>query len=112
MVLLSDFLRCFDLERISCSDVLDVLKRLNLYYEDYDDLRGSKFAPFEFVGFTRVFSDSTEEEFKFVYLFRSRGASGSYLFSYDFSALLNSLSLYCRPKRAWRDWFNDSLLPF
>lgn len=69
MVLLSDFLRCFDLEHISCSDVL---KRLNLYYVDYDDLKGSKFVPFEFVGFTRVFSDSPDVEFKFVYLLRPR----------------------------------------
>lgn len=109
MVLLSDFLRCFDFERISCSDVL---KRLNLYYVDYCDLKGSKFAPFEFVGFTRVFSDSPDVDFKFVYLLRPRGVSDSYLFNYDFSSLLDSDSLYCRPKRAWRDWFNDSLLPF
>lgn len=109
MVLLSDFLRCFDFEHINCSDVL---KRLNFYYVDYDDLKGSKFVPYDFVGFTTVFSDSPDVEFKYLYLFRSRGASDSYLFDYDFSRLLNSPSLYCRPKRAWRDWFNDSLLPF
>lgn len=109
MVLLSDFLKCFDLERISCSDVI---KRLHLYYVDYEDLKGSKLLPFEFVGFTRVFSDSPDVEFKTFYFFRPRGASDSYLFNYDFSSLLNSESLYCRPKRAWRNWFNDSLLPF
>lgn len=109
MVLLSDFLRCIDRERISCSDVL---KRLNLYYVDNEDLKGSKLLPFEFVGFTRVFSGSPDVEFKFVYLLRPRGASDSYLFPYEFSSLLDSESLYCRPKTAWRDWFNDTLLPF
>lgn len=103
MVLLSDFLKCFD-EQVSCSDVL---QRLNLYYEDE---KGSIVMPFDFVGFTRVLTDSIEDG-KFVYLFRARGVPSSYLINYDFFELLDSSCLYCRPKRAWRDWFNDSLLP-
>lgn len=103
MVLLSDFLRCFDIEHISCSDVL---KRLNFYYQDEID---GVYLPFDFVGFTSVSLDSVEDS-KFVYLFSPRGASRSYLFNYDFSWLLNSVSLYCRPKRAWRDWFENVLL--
>lgn len=110
MVLLSDFLKCFDFEHISCSDVL---KRLNLYYQDFDDEKGFIYLPFDYVGFTTVLTDSIEDG-KSVYLFRSRGVHGSYsyLFNYDFSELLNSLSLYCRPKRAWRDWFENVLLPY
>ena len=103
MVLLSDFLKCFD-EQVSCSDVL---QRLNLYYEDE---KGSIVMPLDFVGFTRVLTDSIEYG-KFVYLFRPRGVSSSYLINYDFFELLNSVSLYCRPKRAWRDWFENVLLP-
>lgn len=110
MELLSDFLKCFCYEHISCSDVL---KRLNFYYQDYDpdDKKGYKYLPFDYVGFTRVFSDSPEYS-KLVYLFRNRGAYKFCLINYDFSQLLKSSSLYCRPKRAWRDWFNYSLLPF
>lgn len=108
MVLLSDFLKCFD-EQVFCSDVL---KRLHLYYEGE---KGSIVVPIDFVGFTRVLIDSIEDgkfvDGKFVYLFRVRGVPSSYLINYDFSELLDSSFLYCRPKRAWRDWFNDSLLP-
>lgn len=107
MVLLSDFLRSFDYEHISCSDVL---KRLNFYYGGLTE-EGIKYLPFDYVGFTRVISDSPEGS-KLVYLFRNRGAYHFCLINYDFLDLLNTLSIYCRPKRAWRDWFNDSLLPF
>lgn len=107
MVLLSDFLKCIDdFEQVSCSDVL---KRLNLYYEDLNE-GGSTYLPFDFVGFTALSSDSPEDS-NFVYLFRVRGCHSSYLFNYDFLGLLNSLRLYCRPKRAWRDWFDNVLLP-
>lgn len=104
MVLLSYFLQSFDndFDRVSCSDVL---KRLNVYYKE-----GSTYLPFDFVGFTKVLSDLLEDS-KFVYLFRPRGVSGSYLFSYDFLEIINSSVLYCRPKRAWRDWFENVLLP-
>lgn len=110
MVLLRDFLKCFDFEHISCSDVL---KRLNLYYKDFDDEKGFIYLPFDYVGFTAVFSDSPDVDFKFLYLFCSRSvrSSSPYLFDYDFSRLLNSVTLYCRPKRAWRDWFENVLLP-
>lgn len=108
MVLLSDFLKCFDdYEHISCSDVL---KRLNLYYQ-YEGENGYKYLPFDYLGFARVITDLPEGG-KLVYLFRNRGAYHFCLINYDFSQLLKSFSLYCRPKRAWRDWFNDSLLPF
>lgn len=107
MVKLSDFLKCIDdFEQVSCSDVL---KRLNLYYEDSND-RGSAYLPFDFVGFTKVLSDSLEDS-KIVYLLRLRGCHTSYLFNYHFLELCNSLRLYCRPKRAWRDWFENVLLP-
>lgn len=108
MVKLSDFLKCFDdFEQVSCSDIL---KRLNLYYEDLNG-KGSTYLPFDFVGFTAVSSDSPEDS-KFIYLFRLRGSHSSYLFNRDFLELLNSLCLYCRPRRAWRDWFENVLLPY
>lgn len=106
MVLLSDFFKCFDFEHISCSDVF---KRLNFYYLDKDE-NGNTYVPFDYVGVTTVFFDSFESS-KVIYLFRFRGEPGPHLLNLNISELLKSVSLYCRPKRAWRDWFENVLLP-
>lgn len=117
MVLLSDFLKSFNnFEEFSAFDVYPILKRLNLFYydEDYVNEHGKvgTYVLLDFVGFTSVLLDSPEGS-KFIYLFRSRcSVTSPFLYNHDVSWLLKSNRLYCRPKRAWRDWFEKVLLPY
>ena len=102
MVLLSDFLKSLeksydDLELVSFHEVF---KRLNVYF--FDDEDGS-YNPLDYVGYTYLGSVS--------YIFRLRGSKSGILSDYSLSSLLSSSCLYCRPKRAWRDWFENVLLP-
>lgn len=102
MVLLSDFLKSLeksfdDLELVSFNEVF---KRLNFYFSDDED---SSYNPLDYVGYTYLGSVS--------YIFRIRGSKSGILSDYSLSSLLSSSCLYCRPKRAWRDWFENVLLP-
>ena len=102
MVLLSDFLKSLeksydDLELVSFHEVF---KRVNVYF--FDDEDGS-YNPLDYVGYTYLGSVS--------YIFRIRGSKSGILSDYSLSSLLSSSCLYCRPKRAWRDWFENVLLP-
>lgn len=102
MVLLSDFLSVL-LESYDDSELVslnEVFKRLNVYFFDDKD---SSYNPLDFVGFTQLSC--------VYYFFRFRGSISGYLFSYSEKELPFSGVLYCRPKRAWRDWFENVLLP-
>nr|DAV31829.1 MAG TPA: hypothetical protein [Microviridae sp.] len=107
MVLLSDFLKSFE----SSSDseifrVSDVFQRLNFYHLFDGKEQGEKdyvFTPLDFVGFTQLSC--------VYYFFRFRGSISGYLLNYSEKELPFSGVLYCRPKRAWRDWFENVLLP-
>ena len=104
MVLLSDFLKSleksyYDLELVSFHEVF---KRVNVYL--FDEKDGS-YNLFEYLGYT-----------SFSYVFRLRGSKSGFLFDYSLddyslSSLSCSSCLYCRPRRAWRDWFENVLLP-
>ena len=101
MVLLSDFLKSLeesydDLELVSFHEVF---KRLNVYFFDDED---SSYNPLDYVGYTYFSSVS--------YIFRIRGSKSGILSDYSLSSLLSSSCLYCRPRRAWRDWFENVLL--
>lgn len=103
MVLLSDFLKSLeksydDLELVSFHEVF---KRVNVYF--FDDKDGS-YNPLDYVGYTNLGS--------FSYIFRIRGSKSGFLFDYSLSSFLSSSCLYCRPRRAWRDWFENVLLPY
>lgn len=102
MVLLSDFLKSLeksydDLELVSFHEVF---KRVNVYF--FDDKDGS-YNLLEYLGYTGLGSVS--------YIFRLRGSKSGFLFDYSLSELFVSSCLYCRPRRAWRDWFENVLLP-
>lgn len=99
MVLLSDFLKSLeksydDLELVSFHEVF---KRVNVYF--FDEKDGS-YSLLEYLGYT-----------SFSYIFRLRGSKSGFLFDYSLSELSVSSCLYCRPRRAWRDWFENVLLP-
>lgn len=99
MVLLSDFLKSLeksydDLELVSFHEVF---KRVNVYF--FDEKDGS-YNLFEYLGYT-----------SFSYIFCLRGSKSGFLFDYSLSSLSCSSCLYCRPRRAWRDWFENVLLP-
>lgn len=99
MVLLFDFLNSLeksydDLELVSFHEVF---KRVNVYL--FDEKDGS-YNLFEYLGYT---SSS--------YIFRLRGSKSGFLFDYSLSELSVSSCLFCRPRRAWRDWFENVLLP-
>ncbi|HIV83211.1 MAG TPA: hypothetical protein H9992_01420 [Candidatus Prevotella intestinigallinarum] len=102
MVLLSDFLKSLeksydDLELVSFHEVF---KRVNVYF--FDDKDGS-YNLLEYLGYTGLGSVS--------YIFRLRGSKSGFLFDYSLSELFVSSCLYCRPRRACRDWFENVLLP-
>lgn len=105
MVLLSDFLKSldekksyYDLELVSFHEVF---KRLNVYFFDYED---GSYNPLDYVGYTYLGSVS--------YIFRIRGSKSGILSDYSLSSLFCSSCLFCRPRRAWRDWFENVLLPY
>lgn len=103
MVLLSDFLKSLeksydDLELVSFHEVF---KRVNVYF--FDDKDGS-YNLLEYLGYIGLGSVS--------YIFRLRGSKSGFLFDYSLSSLSFSSYLFCRPRRAWRDWFENVLLPY
>lgn len=109
MVLLSDFLKSLeksydDFELVSFHEVL---KRLNVYFFDEQD---SSYDPLDYVGYTG-FSPVSSIVRIGSYIFRLRGSKSGILSDYSLSSLFRSSCLYCRPKRAWRDWFENVLLP-
>lgn len=102
MVLLSDFLSVL-LESYDDSELVSLnefFKRLNVYFFDEQD---SSYDPLDYLGYAGLGSVS--------YIFRLRGSKSGFLTDYSSSSLLRSSCLYCRPRRAWRDWFENVLLP-
>ena len=105
MVLLSYFLKSLeksydDLELVSFPEVLDeVFKRVNVYFFNED----GSYNSLEYLGYTGFGSVS--------YVFSFPGSKSGFLSDYCLASLLCSSCLYCRPKRAWRDWFENVLLP-
>lgn len=102
MVLLSYFLKSLeksydDLELVSFHEVF---KRVNVYF--FDDKDGS-YNLLEYLGYTGLGSVS--------YIFRLRGSKSGFLTDYSLSSFLCSSCLYCRPRRAWRDWFKNVFFP-
>lgn len=62
--------------------------------------------PMEYLGFTCVYEHSSPD----LFLFKQRKDKyESYVFSYSFFLLCQDHTLYCRPKRIWREWFNSFL---
>lgn len=104
MVLLSDFLKSleksYDYDDLELVSFNEVFKRLNFYFFCDED---SSYNPLDYVGYTYLGSVS--------YIFRIRGSKSGILSDYSLSSLLSSSCLCCRPKRAWRDWFENVLLP-
>lgn len=106
MVLLSDFLKSleksydksyYDLELVSFHEVF---KRINVYF--FDDYKEGSYSLLEYLGYTDIGSVSC--------IFRLRGSKSGFLSDYSLSSLFSSSCLYCRPRRAWRDWFENVLL--
>lgn len=99
MVLLSDFLKSLESEfdTLDLVSLHEVFKRLNVYFFDEKD---SSYNPMDYVGYTSL-----------SYIFRLRGSKSGFLFDYSLSVLSVSSCLYCRPRRACRDWFENVLLP-
>lgn len=110
MVLLSDFLKSLEksYDDLGLVSFNEVLKRVNVYF--FDDKVGS-YNLLEYLGYTCLGSVSPLVRIG-SYIFRLRGSKSGILFDYSLSSLLRSSCLYCRPKRAWRDWFENVLLPY